>query len=219
MTPRSRWEHARAGVIALVLLAHGIYALPLPPGVSERRVAEAPFQRDLDPWLHLFALLHLPVDRPALQTFVVRSSSALHTLHTTLKAPFAPAMDLVGANQAWALFAATTVTPDRLEVAIRRGGSRKWEVVLRRLDPCCTWREPMLEYRRIRGVWDGMREAPRAGYKGLTKWIAARAFDDFPDATEVRVRLVRRTLSLPGDPPIDDVSFKHERVHHRSAAP
>jgi hypothetical protein len=208
-------DHVRGVAVALVLLAHGVYALPLPSSIPEKRIREEGFQKDIDVWMAALGALGLSLPRARVERGVVDAANALHDVHTTLKAPFAPAMDLVGANQAWALFASTTTSPDRLEVSMRVDGEREWRVLLRRLDPCCTWREAALEYRRVRGVWDGQREAPRAGYKGLTKWIAAEVFSEFPEAREVRVRLLRETLTLPGEPPVDEVSVKHERLHRR----
>jgi hypothetical protein len=215
----TKWDHLRGVVIALVLVAHGVYALPLPPALTEKRVSEPSFQEDIDIWMRLVHALHVPLDRQQVERIALDGSRALHTLHTTLKAPFAPVMSLVGANQSWALFASTSTKTDRLEVSIQRGADAEWEVLLRRLDPCCTWRESMLEYRRIRGVWDGQRDVARPGYKGLAKWLAACMFDEFPDATAVRVRLVREHVPLPGEPVDHEVSFKHERVHRRKSAP
>ncbi len=216
MTGAGAREHLRAAAIGLVLLAHGIYALPLPPAYSERRIREPGFQEDIDVWMGIFDAVGLPVERGWFQDTVVDVSRQLHGLHVALKAPFAPAMDLVGANQAWALFASTTTTPDRLEVSMRLRGEDGWRVLMRRLDPCCTYFEPQLAYRRVRGVWDGQRDAPRAGYKGLTKWLANRIFEEFPEAEHVRVRLLRERIALPGEAPAAaEVEIKHERVHRR----
>lgn len=210
-------DHVRGALIALVLLAHGVYALPLPPAMSRARVKEPTFQRDVDVWVGLAAGAGLRPTRAEVEDFLVDTTGGLHHAHEVLKTPFAPVMDLVGANQSWGLFASTTTNPDRLEVAVGRRGEPGWTVLLRRLDPCCTWREPALEYRRIRGVWDGQRESPRAGYKGLAKWISAQAFAEFPDVDRVRVRLLRSTLTLPGDPPGPGEEIKHERVIRREA--
>ena len=86
------------------------------------------------------------------------------------------------------------------------------------MDPCCTWHESQLEYRRIRGVWDGQGKRPRPAYKGLTKWIAEQVFSEMPDAEQVRVRLIRQRSTYPweeADPKREPIL---ERRHNRGRA-
>jgi hypothetical protein len=128
-----------------------------------------------------------------------------------------PVFDVLGTNQAWALFASATTKPERLVIQIQREGSLEWHVVTRRLDPCCTWKEDALRYRRIRGVWDGQRDRMRAAYKGMTKWVAREAFEDFPDATRVRVHLEQRISTYPWEPDDLTVEINHDRVHRRES--
>lgn len=211
-----RWAHLRAALIGLALLGHGVYALPLPDRITADQIARPQAQRDLATWRDLLGSVGIHVDSEELGRFAMDTSSALASVHDALKAPFKPMFRLVGANQSWALFAAATTEPERLVVEIRRAGSPEWVPVLRRLDPCCTWREEQLEYRRVRGVWDGQEGGGnRPGYKGLTKWIAARAFADFPDAERVRVRMEVGRSVYPWEEPDPTVTSAHVRVHRR----
>lgn len=212
-----RWSHTRAALIGLALLAHGIYALPLPKKVTSKDIEDEAHQRDLELWLGWFGAVGLPVTHDGLEVFVVDATAALQALHDGLKKPFRPMFDLLGANQAWALFASATTKPERLVVEIQRRGSAQWEPILRRLDPCCPWKEPVLEYRRIRGIWDGQGEKMRPGYKGLTKWIARRAFEEYPDAVRVRVHLERGISTYPWEPDDPTTETKLQRVHRREA--
>jgi hypothetical protein len=218
MTPTA-WAQVRAVVIAIVLVGHGIYALPLPAPVTSKQLATTDAERDLAVWRHGLAVVGIEVEDDQLRRFAIQGSAGLSRLHKVLKAPFKPAFDLVGANQAWALFASATTRPERLVVEIQRGSSTTWEPILRRLDPCCTWRESALEYRRIRGVWDGQDDdEQRPGYKGLTRWIARRAFEDYPDAQRVRVRLEQAISRYPWEEPDPTLKSLHERVHRRDFA-
>jgi hypothetical protein len=210
-----RVSHLRAALIGLALLGHGVYALPLPRKITAEELAKPDHQRDLDLWTGWVTALGLPLERADLARITIEGSTALGTLHDTLKKPWAPLFGLVGVNQAWALFASATTHPDRLVVAIQADGSTEWTPILRRLDPCCGWHEAELEYRRIRGVWDGQNDKMRPGYKGLTKWIARRAFDEHPEAARVRVYLERGESVYPWEPPVDATTVELERVHRR----
>lgn len=213
MSP-SRWANIRAIVLAIVLLGHGIYALPIPEPISTTDVKNPQRQRDIEVWRGLLRSLGLDIPLERVEGALVSTTKGLSKIHRTLKAPFKPAFELVGANQSWALFASASTTPDRLVVQIDRGNG--WETVMRRLDPCCSWREDQLEYRRLRGVWDGQQRSMRAGYKGLTKWIARQAMRDAPDAQKVRVYLERSVSVYPWEPPDDSKDIVHERTHRRS---
>jgi hypothetical protein len=209
--------HLRAALLFLALLGNAIYALPLPSAVSRTEVEKEGFQSDIDLWEGWLGAAGIPVTHDDLEAFVVSATARLGSLHKTLKKPFAPLFRLVGANQAWALFASATTKPDRLVVEIERAPGSGWVPIERRLDPCCTWRDAQLRYRRIRGVWDGQQDAMRPGYKGLTKWIAREALLDHPDALRVRVWLEQTESVYPWETPEDGFRVRHERVHRRDA--
>lgn len=208
-----RWAEIRAALLAVVLFAHGIYALPIPPAVSEKDVKNELRQRDIEVWRSWMAAVGLHVSLERFERALIGSTQGLAKAHRTLKSPFKPAFELVGANQSWALFASASTAPDRLVIEIDRGEG--WEPILRRLDPCCSWREPQLEYRRLRGVWDGQKGGMRAGYKGLTKWIAREVFEEFPDAQRMRVYMERGVSVYPWEEPDPTREVKFERVHRR----
>lgn len=208
-------SHVRAALLLFALLGNVIYALPLPTAVSRSEVKKEGRQSDIVQWERWLGAAGIAVTHAGLEDFVVDATGALGGIHKTLKKPFKPLFDLVGANQAWALFASATVKPDRLVIQIEREPGTGWVTIERRLDPCCTWRDDQLRYRRIRGVWDGQPDAMRPGYKGLTKWLARAAFLDHPDARRMRVVLEQTVSTYPWEPPDDTVVFRHERIHRR----
>lgn len=211
-------DHARAVAITLALVANAVYALPIPPAVTATKMEEEGRQRDLQAWEETLHAVGVPVDHDQLERLVVSTTTAFDDAHRTMKAPFKPLFDLLGADQSWALFASATTRPDRLEVSVQRKGSDEWETLLRRLDPCCTWHESQLEYRRIRGVWDGQGKKARPAYKGLTKWIASQVFAEMPDAAKVRVRLVRGHSTYPWEEDDPATEPTLERIHLRDRA-
>jgi hypothetical protein len=207
-------EHLRAAVIGIVLLGHAIYALPLPEKVTPgelRRIAGG----DLAQWRTVLAALGVQWTQQELVEKVVSLTQVTGQVHRTLKTPFRPLFRLVGANQAWALFAGATTEPERLVVDVQHRGEREWTTLLRRMDPCCTWMEDQIRYRRLRGVWDSQNSGMRPAYLGLTEWLATQAFTQFPRVERVRVRIERGRSTYPWEPVDHEIRYVHERVHSR----
>lgn len=209
-------DHLRAGIILVALIAHGIYALPLPRKVTDRTLKEDWRQRDIRMWRTWLSNLGLEVEHEQIEEGLMTFTDLTSTVHKTLKTPFEPLFELTGSNQAWALFAAATTQPERLVVEIREDPRTGWRPILRRLDPCCTWMEPTIRYRRIRGIWDGQKKRPRGTYRKLTSWLAAHAFEDFPEATEVRVFLEQGRSVFPWEEPDPTLVQRHVRLHRRN---
>ena len=205
--------HLRAAVIALALLGSLVHALPLPPALTPADVQEAWRQSDIEMWQGWLGSLGFEVTKEQLEELLLRSTRWSDKVDDTLEAPFDPVFDFLAIDQAWALFASATTRPDRVVVEIQRGEG--WDVVYRRLDPCCTWRDPVLRYRRIRGIWDGQKDKPRPAYRRLTQWIADEAFVDFPDATAARVGLERTHTVFPWQEPDPEVEVRLLRTHRR----
>ena len=193
-------DHLRGALIAIALVAHGIYALPLPKAVPRAEMTKDWRQRQLGRWQQQLRSLGIEAEPAELEDVVVTGSARLAWVHRTLKTPFKPVFQLTNTNQSWALFAGATTRPERLVVEIMREGEARWEPVERRLDPCCNWREDQLRYRRVRGVWDSLQKAPRPAYRGLVRWIGRRAFEDFPDAVSVRIYLEQSISTYPWRP-------------------
>ncbi|MBX2797728.1 MAG: hypothetical protein KTR31_08675 [Myxococcales bacterium] len=208
-------DHVRAGLIALALVAHGIYALPIPSAVSEEQVAEPWRQRDIVLWQDVLGSVGIDVEKATLEQGLIDVTGAAHRFHQLLKTPFKPVFRFTGSNQAWGLFASATTRPDRLVIEVRREGQPDWHMIARRLDPCCTWYADHIRYRRIRGIWDGQKDKARPAYRNLTKWLARRAFAEFEDVDQVRFRLERGRSTYPWKPPDDEREYRLVRVHYR----
>jgi hypothetical protein len=116
-------------------------------------------------------------------------------------------------SQQWGLFAIVTETTDRVLIEVRR--DKEWETLYRRLDGEHDWHDDQLKYRRIRGVWDGVKEEPKGTYKRFTVWIARVIFREQPDVDRVRVVLERTVNTLPWEEPDPTVTRRAERYHRR----
>ncbi len=205
--------HLRAALIGIALLGSVIHALPLPPALSKADVQEAWRQADIAMWQRWLGSMGIETTKEQLEDWLLRSTQWSDKVDEKLEAPFAPVFDFLAIDQAWALFASATTRPDRLVVEVQRG--EQWEVLFRRLDPCCTWRDPVLRYRRIRGIWDGQKQKPRPAYRRLTEWIARETFVEFPDATAARIGLERTHTVFPWEEPDPDVEVRLLRTHRR----
>ncbi len=209
-------DHVRGVLIAIALLAHGIYALPFPGAVSEEEVRKDWRQRGLRQWRKRLSMVGVEVEHEALEDGFVKTTTTLHEIQDTLKTPFKPFFQLTNTNQAWALFAAATTRPERLVVEMRRRGEQAWIPLERKLDPCCSWREDQFRFRRLRGVWDGQKDHIRPGYRNLSKWAARQVFDEFEDAVEMRIYIERGYTRYPWGTPKDDVVIRHELRFRRN---
>lgn len=208
-------DHLRAALIALALVAHGIYALPLPRRVTETGLKEEWRQRDIAMWQRWLDGAGFAVTHEQIEAGLMWVTDLSATTHQTLKAPFQPLFRLTSSNQAWALFAGASTKPERIVVEVRDEGSKEWRPILRRLDPCCTWKDPVFRYRRIRGVWDGQKKRTRKPYQNLTLWTAARVFEEMPEVVEVKVFLEEGRSVYPWQPPDNRLTIRHRRRHRR----
>ena len=212
---RKRIAVLRAVMVTVFLVAHGIYALPLPKKISLEDIRKQEGQENVDRWLGWLGSAGLRFEKPWFEERVATISTAIGAGHDLLKFPFKPWMQITSTGQAWALFAVPDRWPVRLEIEIQREGSKAWELAYRRLDPEHDELAEVLRYRRIRGIYDGQIAKPRAAYKNLTRWIARDIFERHPDITQVRVQGVKTHTTLPNEPVDDTRTTVSPRPHRR----
>ncbi len=193
MTPR---DHLRAAVLAVVLLAHGLVSMPWGPPITAENLAKPKNQEQVDAWMLLVGPIGL--SRATFERLLIDVSAWIVEVDDAVTAPIKPVLHALGTGQAWALFAAPDRTPTRLVVDVQ-GPDGLDRTVLRVLDPELRWRHSQLRWRRVRGCYDNLGEKPTRTYSNLARWIAARAFEDFPDAASVEIKLVSTTSRAFGD--------------------
>ena len=212
-------RHLRGVAMVVVIVANLIYAVPMPQ-ITEAQRQDPQWQRGtvqaLAPWLARAGVAQSVDDLQRRYRHLVWSvKQAL----LTLRAPAQPVFDALQTNQQWGLFATVTEAPDRLVVEVQRGPRAQWEPLYVRLDPEHDWRDPVFRYRRVRAVWDNVRQQqPKATYKRLAAWTADEVFVEQPDVTAVRFVLERRFLTLPWEPLVTLTQRRAERVHRRPRA-
>jgi hypothetical protein len=197
-------------VLAVVITANLISAIPRAKLKPEEVADPELWRSDLEMWERL---LGGALTYEQLRGIAVGSAQGWQTFVDGLRWPFHLFFDLTHTNQQWGLFAVVAERPERLVIEVRRNG--EWERVYRRLDPAYTWHEEQLKYRRIRGVWDSVKDPPKGTYKRFTMWIARTMFTEEPDVDRVRVQLEKEVLTLPWEEPDPTLTYRAEKYHRR----
>ena len=130
--------------------------------------------------------------------------------------PWYPLRRLTGTGQSWGLFAYPEPASGRLVVdGIGPEGTR---TLYRAPGGEGDSLEALLEYRRIRGIYDdgGDRPRPRPIYRRFTEFVAGRVFAMHPELTAVEIRLDLHPLIPPGEgEPVPDTP-RHARQLQRA---
>lgn len=204
MTSSSPWSTIRAALLLVVVVAHGLVAIPVGPRTTEESLDTEHGRREIDVWMRLAGPLGF--SREGFESFVVTWSDRLVAADDLVTKPIKSVLHVFGQGQAWALFAGTDRDPQRLEVIGRRSDGA--DVLLyRRLDPSARFLSRVLDFRRVRGVYDLSSKSLPPRYKNLCRWIARRAFERYPDLTRVTVRQARIQVRLPHEPPDPTVTY------------
>lgn len=207
------WPDVRAALLAVVLVAHGLVALPIGPRITEKSLTDPRAQDEVAAWMRLAGPLGFT--KASFEQTLIVWSDRLVTADATITAPFKPVMHATRTGQGWALFANPDVDPLRFEVrgTFEDGSTR---LLFARLDPDATWMSDVFAFRRVRGVYDlgGKGQPPR--YVNLCRWVADRAFDDFPDLAKVEIVQVEHRTNLPWQPPFPDTAERYKQVIRRS---
>lgn len=190
--------NVRAALLAAVIAVHGVAAAPLPSGVSANDFKNPIARDEMQRWSEILASIGVSASPEALSQRALAVGKESSELRKTLLKPFGPLMRVTGTGQGWGLFTYPNSYPHRMEIEILQDG--QWVCIFRALDPSCDWMEAHLTYRRIRGVYDDNATSTRSSYTNFVRWIAKRAFEDFPAAESVRVRMIRSHVVLPGQP-------------------
>jgi hypothetical protein len=212
--PADRVPTLRAALLAVVVFVHGVAASPLPPSPTTAKALANPIAvEELDGWVRLLGGLGVTTNRAQLTELAVRSSVVTSELRGLVTKPFRPLMRITGTGQGWGLFTYPNTHPHRLVIEVERGG--EFQVVYRALDPEHRYLEPQLTFRRVRGVYDDNASKVRPSYESFARWVARRAFADWPDATRVRVKMIRTHVVTPGQKPDPKSEVRLVRVVKR----
>lgn len=194
------WPRWRAGLIALTLFVHTCAALPIPKPVRAEDARTPTAQDELRLWVSIFARLGVQTSKEDLLDLVNGVGRFSVDTRSALMGPFRPLLRLTGTGQAWALFAYPDRYPNLLQVEVRRPDGT-WSLVYAAADPEHTFLADRFAFRRVRGVYDtaAAKGSPGKVYDRFADWVAREAFAAWPEATDVRVKMVQRRVNLPGE--------------------
>jgi hypothetical protein len=137
------------------------------------------------------------------------ASSAQVAARDAILAPFGPLFGLTATGQQWTLFITVGRECFRLHIDAA-GADRQFHPVYRALGVDRAGLAPLLEYRRLRGIYDPKRtHPPSEAYAGMANFIAHRLFARHPELRSVRVRQERLYIGEPGTPP-RSLGLEHE---------
>ena len=213
MTGHPSWPKWRAALLAVVVAAHGVAALPLPHAVRPQELRDPVARDEVRRWAERLTALGYTIDDAALGERVVSVTGWIGGAHRRVLAPVRPWFRWTGTGQGWALFANPDTHPNRIQVAVHRGGTE--EVIYLRGDPTKQAFAPWIESRRIRPVYDAHanRSRPTPEYRRYVVWLSNRIRASDPTVEAVSVSLIETHTPARG------AAARPPRVRHTVQAP
>lgn len=210
-----RWRAIRAALLLVVIAVNLFAAAPLPKSVKRSQYDTPMAKEELGRWVDLLAGVGVHATRDELIEVSYTSGAALAAVRRAGIAPFDTIFRVTGTGQGWGLFTYPDSFPHRLTVWARSGKESAWQVLFAGLDPKHDWNADVFTYRRIRGVYDSQTSKPGSSYDAFARWVAERAFADFPNADQVRVGFVRAHITEPGRAEDPETILRHLRTFDR----
>jgi hypothetical protein len=203
----SLWAGARPHLGGAFILFHCVaiivLALPGDAVVGRARWAAANTKSDFAGWSRALGKVGVDMPPEELGKRVHGVAEAYVGVRSRIITPFAYYREVAGAKQGWAMFSSPQRHPVEVHVDGFEAGS--WRPLYRTrssLDQRSTdsqWMSTQMDHARLRKlVGRFAREYRENVFTELGRFLANRAFADFPNVERVRVRLYRWD-SLPAD--------------------
>ncbi len=206
----ARWPQIRAALIAVHVLAITLAALPAPVGGMNRKAwSEPTVQEEFASWTARLNGAGLDLTQAELEDQLWTVAVVVMDVRGTVLAPFRPYYQLCGTTQPWRMFVAPHRFPSRLQVRVREGRG-PWKVVYQVRSDEHDWNRAQLDTDRVRSaVFRYGWPTYGATYQHFARWLADRAFEDFPDASQVEIRFLDHRTPSPAEVLADaPVKFK-----------
>lgn len=191
------WDHIRALLITLHLLAVVLAALPAPVGMREKDLEDPLFRESLAPVHGALQAVGYGGSEDELARELFDGGKAILEVRKQVLRPFGPYYRYLGTRQSWRMFGTVNDDPARVEVYIDRG-DRDWEPVYIARDPEHDWRAQQLDQERFRAFMnDYSWRRDKRSWTHFTTWLARQAARDFPEARRFGARVRYRPIPRP----------------------
>ena len=210
-----RWAGVRAALIGVVLIVQLLDAIPLPE-ISRRDLRWPIAQAEVTRWTRLAQDLGMDIEESDTEDLALALGGGAGRFRKAVLGPTRPFRRVTGTGQAWGLFAYPDPFAGRLVISGRTDDAAPIELY-RAPGQGEAWLVDLVEYRRIRGIYDDNGDRPRPGgmHRALTRWIARRVLARHPEFDEVEIRLDLVEVHLPGGEPEPPEQRRHVRVERR----
>jgi hypothetical protein len=220
-------ERLRTGALVTYFLVCLVFTLPGGSRLVNRQVWDSPHNREqFQHWAGTLEHLGFDVTGASMKHWLWGFTQRYVHAHSTLLRPLRWLPEQLGFGQSWRMFSNPQTTPSRLWVEVDDGEGYAPIYVSR--SHVHTWRQPFFEHHRVRKLLGRIGRGGRdAAYGALAAWIARRAFEEYPSAAQVRVRIYTWTTpSAAAEPRFSDQpefgrrkgKFRHELVFTRENA-
>jgi len=203
----------RAFLIAIAVAVHGLAAAPLPSRMRPHERTSPDSLEEVKRWTEALNSFGIGVSEEGLMDFSFKAGEVATSSRNFFLKPFRPVFKFTGTGQAWGLFTHPDRYPDFLE--IYGEDEDGWGLLFKIYDTEHDFMADQLAYRRIRGLWDGSSNRPKASYNFFVDWVARNAFEEFPDLKSVRVQFRRTRTFTPSETPRVVNKVRHRRVRTR----
>lgn len=182
------WPHLRAAFVLFHLVAITSMALPAPGGGMDRAQWSDPtVQAEFRSWNQRFDRLGVHMTEQQFEDHLYVAARAITDVREVALAPFRPYYKYCGTAQSWRMFVAPHTFPERLHIDVKEHGL--WRSVYVERDPTATWRGYQFDHDRMRSaIFRYAWRRYRTSYVQFADWTAAQARNDFPEATDLRLR-------------------------------
>ena len=183
---RDAWPHARAALVALVILVGLIDGCPIP----RPKQVPADLEDTVKSWHRARRIVMTPF-KPLGELVRYRQT---WKLFPTAK---------LEQHRMWV-------------EARKTGTKDGWELLYRPNDPDHALWADRIEYRRLRGVWNPGSKGTRTGYGPFVEWLAGEVFELRPDVDRVRVRMEKIVIEPSEGGFTPSGTFELEKSYGRS---
>lgn len=209
------WPLVRALLVGIVLLYQVLDTIPL-PDVTRRDLRRPIARAEITRWTGVAQSFGLAVAEEDTTEFALLLGGGAGRFRKTVLRPAWPFKRITGTGQAWGLFAYPDPFAGRLVIS-GRPEQGEWRELYRAPSEGESWLVDLVQYRRIRGIYDDNGDRPRPGgmHKALTRWLSREIFTRHPSLDEVEIRLDLVEVRLPGEGEEPLEAPRHARVERR----